>query len=289
MVSSDYRVTQHSIARRSTSNMQATLARLQEVQEQISSNKKITKISDDPVAASSALRLRSDVDRNTQIDRNLADSVAWLNTADDALNGVVSQVHRARDLAIQAQNGALGQTERDAIGTELDKIRETLIGFGNTQYAGRSIFAGTANSAAYDAAGAFIGTSGAVQRTIAPGVQVQVNVTGDDVFGANGSDLFTAINSLATAVRAGYTTAIDAAVVGLDTKTTTVQSRLAEVGARTQRINTMKDRNDSTGITLKQDLSSAEDLDLPKAVLEMQMRQVAYQAALQTTAKNLTK
>jgi flagellar hook-associated protein 3 FlgL len=36
---------------------------------------------------------------------------------------------------------------------------------------------------------------------------------------------------------------------------------------------------------LKQDLSAAEDLDLPKAILEMQLRNVAYQAALQTTAK----
>ena len=285
MVSSDFRVTQHSIARRTTSNMQATLARLQEVQEQISSNKRITKVSDDPVSASAALSLRNDVDRNGQIDRNITDAQAWLNTADDTLNSVVTQIHRARDLSIQAQNGALSQTERDAIATELDKIRDTMIGLANTQYAGRSIFAGTANTAAYDTSGNFLGSAGVVERTVAPGERVQINVTGDAAFGSAGNDLFTAVNGLATAVRAGNSNNIDTAVTSLDARTTNLQSKLADIGARTRRIETMKDRNDSNGITLKQDLSAAEDLDMPKAILEMQLRSVAYQAALQTTAK----
>ena len=285
MVSSDYRVTQHTMARRSTSNMQRTLAQLQEVQNQISSNKRITKASDDPVGAASALRLRSDVDRSDQISRNLGDAEAWLNTADDTLGAVVTQIHRARDLAIQSQNGAISQTERDAIGTELDKIRETLLGLANTQYSGRSIFAGTASTAAYDSSGNFLGTSNSVERTVAPGVRVQINVTGDDVFGPSGGDLFANINTLATAVRAGSSSGIDAALTAVDARTTTVQARLAEVGARTRRVETMKDRNDTGAISLKQELSAVEDLDLPKALIEAQLRQVAYQAALQTTAK----
>ncbi len=285
MVSSDYRVTQHTMARRTTSNMQRTLSQLQEVQNQISSNKRITKASDDPVGTASALRLRSDVERSDQIDRNLGDAQAWLNTADDTLGAVVSQIHRVRDLAIQSQNGSIAQTEREAIATELDKIREGLIGLANTQYSGRSIFAGTANTAAYDSSGNFLGTSNAVQRTVAPGVRVQINVTGDDVFGPGGNDLFANITALATAVRAGVSNGTDAALVAVDARTTIVQARLAEIGARTRRVETMKERNDTGVISLKQELSAVEDLDLPKALIEAQLRQVAYQAALQTTAK----
>ncbi len=285
MVSSNYRVTQQSLARRTTSNMQETLARLQETQNQISSNRRITKPSDDPVGAATALRLRSDVDRNAQISSNIDDATAWLNTADDTLGMVVTATHQARDLSIQAQNGALSQTERDAIGAQLDQIRATMIGLANTKYSGRAIFAGTANTAAYDTSGNFLGTSNAVERTVAPGEQVQINVTGDAVFGPNGSDLFTNITNLATAVRAGNGVAIDAQVTNLDARTTIVQTRLAEIGARTQRIDAMKSRNDSGAVSLKQQLSGVEDLDLPKALVEMQLRQVAYQAALQSTAK----
>ena len=47
----------------------------------------------------------------------------------------------------------------------------------------------------------------------------------------------------------------------------------------------MKERNSTDGITLKQSLSQVEDADLAQVTLELQMQQVAYQAALQTTAK----
>lgn len=285
MVSSDFRVTPQILARRTTSNMQSTLASLQKIQEQVSSNKRITKPSDDPVGMVSSMRLRSEVDRNTQITRNIDDASSWLATADNVLTSVVEQVTRARDLALSAQNGVLTSTERNALASEIDNIRTGIIGLGNTKFSGRAIFAGTANSAAYDASGNFLGNAEAVHRTIAPGVRVQVNLTGDDVFGPAGTDLFANLADLANQVRSGTSNAIDTAVDTLDTRTTTVKSRLADIGARTNRVDAMRDRNSADSISLRSNLSAVEDIDLPKALMEMQMQQVAYQAALQTTAK----
>jgi flagellar hook-associated protein 3 FlgL len=285
MVSADFRVTQQTLATRTTANMQQVLARLQQLQGEISSNRRIQKPSDDPVGTVSSLRLRNDIDRSDQIGRNISDAQAWLGSADDTLSAVVEQLQHVRDLALQAQNGTLGQSELDAIGTEMDKVRETLIGLGNAKYGDRYLFAGTASGPAYDTAGTYLGQSAAVNRTVAPGVRVQVNVNGDAVFGPNGSDLFTLVSTLATDVRAGNTAAIANDVAGLDTHTQTVQSNLAEIGARGQRVSTMKDRNDAGAVTLKQSLSSVEDIDLPKVLMDMQMQQVAYQAALAATAK----
>jgi flagellar hook-associated protein 3 FlgL len=285
MVSSDFRVTPQILARRTTSNMQATLASLQKIQEQVSSNKRITKPSDDPVGMVSSMRLRSEVDRNTQITRNIDDAGSWLATADNVLTSVVEQVTRARDLGLSAQNGVLTATERNALASEIENIRTGIIGLGNTKFSGRAIFAGSANNAAYDASGNFIGNSDAVQRTIAPGVKVQVNLTGDDVFGPAGADLLTNLADLASQVRSGSSNSIDTAIDTLDTRTTTVKSRLADIGARTNRVDAMRDRNSADSISLRSNLSAVEDIDLPKALMDMQMQQVAYQAALQTTAK----
>jgi flagellar hook-associated protein 3 FlgL len=47
----------------------------------------------------------------------------------------------------------------------------------------------------------------------------------------------------------------------------------------------MKNRNDSGAITLQSNLSNVEDIDLPKVMMDFQMQQVAYQAALSATAK----
>jgi flagellar hook-associated protein 3 FlgL len=283
MVSADFRITHASMARKVTSNMQRSLQKLEQLQEQISSNRQILRPSDSPVGTVAALRLRAELGRNEQIARNLDDATAWLASADGTLSAVNDQVTRARDLTIQAQNGALGQTERDAIATEIDAIRQGLIGLANTRYLDRSIFAGTVETAAYDANGNFVGQPATVERTIAPGVRVQVNLNGDELFGPPGADLFRVMSDLATAIRTDPTT-IDTALSALDARTTVIQQHHAEVGARTNRILTMQDRNLSGASTLKQNLSQVEDVDLPQAIMEMRIRETAYHAALQTTA-----
>ncbi len=283
MVSADFRITHASMARKVTGNLQNSLLRLQRLQEQISSNKAINRPSDSPVGTVSALRIRAEIGRNEQIDRNLDDANSWLSTADDTLVSVVDQINRIRDLAIQANSGAIGQTERDAIGQEMTKLRDGLVGLANTKYLGRSIFGGTTAGDAYDANGAFIGVAAAIERTIAPGTRVQINLNGESVFGATGADLFTVVNNLTTAVTTGVN--IGTELDNLDTRTRLVQQGLAEVGARVRRINTMQDRASATAITLKQGLSQVEDVDLPKVIMEMRIQETAYQAALSTTAK----
>lgn len=283
MVSADFRITHASMARKVTGNLQSSLQRLERLQEQISSNRAINRPSDSPVGTVSALRLRAEIGRNEQIDRNISDATSWLSTADDTLSAVVDQVNRIRDLAIQANSGALGQTERDAIAQEMSKLRDGLVELANTKYLGRSIFAGTVSGDAYDATGAFIGQAGSIERTVAPGVRVQINLNGESVFGTTGADLFTVVSNLTTAVSTG--TNIDTALTNLDARTAVVQQGLAEVGARVRRITTMQDRASANAITLKQGLSQVEDVDLPKVIMEMRIQETAYQAALSTTAK----
>ncbi len=282
MVSADFRIAHASMARRVTGNLQRSLAELEQLQEQISSNRQINRPSDSPVGTVAALRLRAELGRGDQIGRNIDDAIAWLSTADDTLVSVVDQITRVRDLAIQAQNGVLGQTERDAIALEMDQIREGLVGLANTRYLDRAVFAGTASTAAYDATGSYTGQSAIIERAIGPGIRVQINVNGDDVFGSGATDLFATVANLATAVRTN--TNIDAEFANLDVRTNAVQQSLAEVGARMNRITTMQERNRAGSINLKQNLSQIEDVDLPKAIMEMRIQETAYQAALMTTS-----
>jgi flagellar hook-associated protein 3 FlgL len=284
MVSADFRVTQVSMARKVTGNLQRSLQKLERLHEQISSNREINRPSDSPVGTVAALRLRAELGRNEQIDRNLNDATAWLATADDTLSEVVDQINRVRDLAIQANNGSLGQTERDAISGEMTMLRDSLLDLANARYLDRSVFAGTASGKAYDATtGAFIGQAASIERMIAPGVRVQINLNGEAVFGPTGADLFTVVANLATAVSTN--TNIDAALANLDTSTNTVQQSLAEVGARMKRVMTMQDRSLVSAITLRSSLSQVEDIDLPRAIMEMQIQETTYQAALHATAK----
>jgi flagellar hook-associated protein 3 FlgL len=285
MGSSDFRITPQITARRSLGNLQKNIEALNKLQGQISSMKTLQKPSDSPVGMVSALHYRSDLGRNEQVSRNIDDGLTWLNLADDTLNTVFTQLQRVRVLSIEGSNATSDPTSREAMASEVENIKKTIIGLANTRNLDRPIFGGNVTGGlAYDDSGNYVGKSATIERSIAPGVRMQVNVNGDEVFGPAGNDIFTVLQKVADDLRSNPS-ALSTDVPALDARVAGIQNSLATIGARSQRLETMKERNSTDGITLKQSLSQVEDADLAQVTLELQMQQVAYQAALQTTAK----
>jgi flagellar hook-associated protein 3 FlgL len=284
-MSSSFRISNQQLINQSMGNLQDSFKKLADLQDQASSLKRLRRPSDAPADVASAMTIHSDLGRNTQIARNLDDAEGWLGTADNALTSVVTQLQRVHDLVVQARNASLSSTSREAIATEIDSIKQSLIGLANSQYAGRPIFGGTVSGgAAYQSDGTYVGISTAVERTIAPGQRIQVNVNGDDVFGTPGDDIFANLTEISAAVRSDPTQ-LDALSATLDSKTQQVQSQLATVGTRFQRVEAMKSQNSSDALTMKQNMSNLEDADLAQVMINLQTQQVAYQAALQATAR----
>jgi flagellar hook-associated protein 3 FlgL len=164
----------------------------------------------------------------------------------------------------------------------------------NTTYMNRPIFGGTVSNPsgatlAYDSAGNYLGDSGKIMRNVASGVQVQVNVTGPEVFGSGSSNLFTVLGQISADLKNGSPAAVtnltQVDLGNLDTALTQVGNTQAVVGARYDRVQTMKTMSDNTMLNLKSGLSEVEDADLPKTITDLQMQQVSYQAALAATAK----
>jgi flagellar hook-associated protein 3 FlgL len=78
---------------------------------------------------------------------------------------------------------------------------------------------------------------------------------------------------------------VDALASELDGRIQNVHSTLGEVGARAKRVEDMKTQNLMDGLTMKQNLSGLEDADLAEVMVSLEAQRVAYQAALQATAK----
>ncbi|MFI5179593.1 MAG: flagellar hook-associated protein FlgL [Vicinamibacterales bacterium] len=285
MPSSDFRMPNSMLTNNSLIALQQSFAKLTDLQSEASSLKRITKPSDAPADTVSAMQLHAGIDRNDQYTRNLSDAQGWLGNADNALTSTVTQLQRVNDLVVQASNASLDANARQGIGAEIDSIRQSLIGVANTAYAGRPIFAGTAGgNAAYDATGQYVGVSSAVERNIAPGQRIQVNVNGDTVFGPPGADIFTTLTQISNAVR-NDPSQLSALQTQLGTHTTQIQGQLAQVGSQFLRVQNMQSQNTSNGLTMKQNLSSIEDADVAEVMVKLQAQQVAYQAALSATAR----
>ncbi len=283
-MTSPFRVTHRSVGMRSLHGLQNNLDRVGKLQEQLSSGKQVSRPSDSPTAAVASLRFRSEMRTHEQYTRNADDGLGWLGTIDTALTGSLSTVRRARDLTLQGMStGNSSPDARLAIATEIEQLREHLIAIGNTTYLDRPVFAGTTpGERAYDDTGAYVGDHNAIARTVGDGVQVRVDITGPEVFGTGRDQLFSVLSDIADKLRTDPG-GLGADLNRLDAAMRSVQNRLADVGTRYSRVEQARVTADNRILTLTSDLSGVEDIDLPKTIVEMQMQQAAYQAALGAT------
>jgi flagellar hook-associated protein 3 FlgL len=290
-MSSAYRITQRSVSNTMMSGLQSNLGRLQNLQEQLSSGKQVSRPSDSPVKTVEALQFRSTIRRTEQYVRNADDGLAQLGAADAALTDGLALTRRVRDLVLTGMNDTLGAEGRAALASEIDALRDGLVGVANTRYLDRPVFGGNTSAPdAFTAAGSYAGDDGSVVRTVGAGVQVPVNVTGEAVFGANGDpdQLFRVLDGLSATLRAGGAPMHDqlrSGLVSLDKGIDRVIASLGDIGARTNRLDTVKAAAEGSLISLANSLSEVEDIDLPKTIVDLQLQEVAYKAALGATAR----
>jgi flagellar hook-associated protein 3 FlgL len=296
---STVRMTQGMMNRQAQTGLQAGLNRLAKVQEQLTTGRVINRPSDDPTAATSAMRIRASVADQQQYVRNANDGLGWLNQADSTLSSVTDQVRRAYDIALQGANdGSVGPQAREALATEVDQIRQGLMSTANAAYLNRPVFGGvTAGTVAYAVDTTdpldptkikYVGTSAAsagVMRTVADGATVRVDVEGPDVFGTDGDSVFDHLSALSAALRSGNAPVISSAVGALQGDRERVVNVQADIGARTKRIEQARDAANDAELRLTSSLSEVENTDLVKASVDLKLQEVAYQAALSATSR----
>ena len=109
----------------------------------LSTGKKITRPSDDPVIAIRALRLRSNVTQLTQYyEKNAKDAESWLDVTADALSTVTSVLTDAVKQCGKGANKDLTADDLETIVTQMDALSKEYYSTGNVDYAGRYIFTG---------------------------------------------------------------------------------------------------------------------------------------------------
>ncbi|UNK46791.1 flagellar hook-associated protein 3 [Arthrobacter sulfonylureivorans] len=278
-------------------NLQDNMARIAKLQELAAGESLITRPSDDPTGTADSMRTRADIRANEQYKRNIDDANGWLTTADSALGTVTGLLNKARDLTIQASNGSLTPTAREAIALELDSIKSSLLDASKTQYLGRSVFAGNSDGKVFDytdvAPYKFDGPDSTVDRRIGANLTVRVDADGASVFGEDGTDVngnpttsvFALLESMSADLRSGVD--VSDRLNAIDAKLNTVINARAEVGTRHAQILKAQETNLDEAVSLEARRSGIEDPDLGKVVLDLKMQEVAYQAALQVTARVL--
>ncbi len=109
----------------------------------MSTGKKITRPSEDPVIAIRALRLRSNVVQLSQYyEKNAKDAESWLNVTADALSTVTAVLTDCVKQVTKGANKDLTLDDLDTIVTQIDSLAKEYYSTGNVDFAGRYVFTG---------------------------------------------------------------------------------------------------------------------------------------------------
>ncbi len=191
-----FRVTNQMILDQVITNLQLNEQGLEHSQQQVSTGLTISQPSDDPFAASQIVTFHQRMGLNTQLQTNLDSAKGWLDTTDNALNGIDNLIQRARQLAIQGANDTQTSADRQDIALEIHQILLNAVDIGNSKFGSQFVFAGTKTtqqpfihdgstkspniSTGSPSPVKYFGDSSTVTRQIDQAAQLGVNVDGSN-------------------------------------------------------------------------------------------------------------
>jgi len=275
-------------------NNQKTLARLATYQEQLSTGKKLNRVSDDVVAARQSLRYRTDENATGKYLDNIDKSLAYMGATDNAFSEITSLFDQAKSFAVQGANGSQDAASRYALSQSVDSSLTRLIDLANTVHDGRFIFGGTATTAskpfALSSDGTrvdYTGNLDAFTVEVGPNASIAVNQSGYGLF-KQPVDVFDSLIQLRDALKGNDPTKVAQLIDTVDSAQSHANNVQGSMGGRVQRLELSQTQLEASRVNQKDLVSQAEDVDFTQAIANLQLTQVALEAGLQSAARTIT-
>jgi flagellin len=241
-------------AQRNLGSSQASLATSMQ---RLSSGLRINTARDDAAGLAIADRMNAQIKGITVAVRNANDGISLAQTAEGALSTVTDVLQRMRELAVQAQNGSNGTSDRANLDTEYQQLSAEI-----TRIAAQTKFNGNA----------IVGASAGAQT-------FQV--------GANNGDTLTITTATVTTVAGGLTTsaAASTALAAIDTKLDTITTDRASYGAMMNRFQFAISNLQVTGENQSAARGRIMDADFASETANLARSQILQQAGTAMVAQ----
>lgn len=182
------RVTTRHMYQSAVNQMSRNQMLLNQTQNTIATGKRVNLPSDDPIGASQVVLLKERVSRTEALIKNSGSAKNSLETQETTIASAMNVLNRIRELQLQASNSTYNSADRRSIAVELQSKLDELVGIANTSDGkGSYLFSGyqtltrpfvknEQNEYVY------MGDTGTRNLEIAPGMNIQLNDSGFDVF-----------------------------------------------------------------------------------------------------------
>lgn len=282
---------------RSITQMNSLRRQVDRTQTQIATGQRVERGSQDPAGAAQVRML----DRRSRLGEASRQNAAQLGqdlaSASGELQSVTTVLQRARELAVAAANGPLGDKGREAISAELEQLREELFARANAESpTGDPLFAGLVAGPAFvrDASGAvsYAGTASVASVPLAPGTAIERGLPGAQIFefaaGGTPTNAFAVVDALALALASGTgdpATAARDAIAGLDGALDNVSRAQTILGTRAAWVEMLQQEQADRAVDLAERRSAVGDTRIDEAIIRLQQTLTALEASQSAFAR----
>lgn len=131
-------------------NLSQTMNQTSKTLEKLSSGLRINRAADDAAGLAISEKMRSQIRGLETAERNSLDAISLIQTAEGALNETHSILQRMRELSVQAANGTLEDSDREAIQMEINQLTYEIDRIADTtQFNTKKLLSGSAEGRAF--------------------------------------------------------------------------------------------------------------------------------------------
>ena len=137
------RITSNMILHNAATNINGNKILVDKGNNQMTTQTKIQRPSEDPVIAVRSLALQTRLSKiNQYYETNIPDAEQWMDVTETAVNNIIDSITELKKLCVQGSTSTMNTDDRETILKQLKSLQESIFAEGNADYAGRTVFTG---------------------------------------------------------------------------------------------------------------------------------------------------
>jgi flagellar hook-associated protein 3 FlgL len=137
------RITSNMILHNAATNINGNKVLVDKGNNQMTTQTKIQRPSEDPVVAVRSLALQTRLSKiNQYYETNIPDAEQWMDVTETAMNNIIDNITELKKLCVQGSTSTMNTDDRETILKQLKSLQESIFAEGNADYAGRTVFTG---------------------------------------------------------------------------------------------------------------------------------------------------
>jgi flagellar hook-associated protein 3 FlgL len=291
------RITQNMMSNIFMSNLRRQTEAMLQRQEQIASQKRINRPSDDPAGMGRVLAGRSSLSEIGQYADNIKQGKTRLEHSEETLKLVDELVQQARRIAEEKSGGEVTAAERSLAAEQVREIYDQVLQLANSKFGDRYLFSGDQTDTAPfvrddDYTATYQGDAGSFKIPIADRVVVQIDADGRNYFqdeADGGVNIFDELRDLIDGLQntdlAAGSSQIAAAVDPLEDAHAQLMNKRSEAGPKLYRLQATEEHWTNVKNTIQSAIGREEDVDVAQAVIELKNLETAYESTLAAASR----